>query len=116
MCKPGITWSFVTSGSFSVRYLPQGFICDVAGSAIFPKEVYIFPLTALCNTKIAADILQMLNPTINMQAGNVAGIPVKTDIFADKDVQQVTQQCIALSQTDWNAYETSWDFKKHPLI
>lgn len=116
MCKPGITWSFVTSGSFSVRYLPQGFICDVAGSAIFPGMERILALTALCNTKIATAVLQMLNPTINMQAGNVAGIPVKTEILSEPKISHVAQQCIALSQTDWDSYETSWDFKRHPLI
>lgn len=116
MCKPGITWSFVTSGSFSVRYLPQGFICDVAGSAIFPNIDIIFVLLALCNTKIAAAVLQMLNPTINMQAGNVAGIPVKTEIFDNQKISQVSEQCIALSKTDWDSYETSWDFQRHPLL
>ena len=116
MCKPGITWSFVTSGSFSVRYLPQGFICDVAGSAIFPNIDIIFVLLALCNTKIAAAVLQMLNPTINMQAGNVAGIPVKTEIFDNQKISQVSEQCIALSKTDWDSYENSWDFQRHPLL
>ena len=116
MCKPGITWSFVTSGSFSVRYLPQGFICDVAGSAIFPNIDIIFVLLALCNTKIAAAVLQMLNPTINMQAGNVAGIPVKTEIFDNQKISQVSEQCIALSKTDWDSYENSWDFQRHPLV
>ena len=116
MCKPGITWSFVTSGSFSVRYLPQGFICDVAGSAIFPNIDIIFVLLALCNTKIASAVLQMINPTINMQAGNVAGIPVKTEIFDNQKISQVSEQCIALSKADWDSYETSWDFKWHPLV
>ena len=116
MCKPGITWSFVTSGTFAVRYLPEGFICDVAGSAIFPEEKNIYELTALCNTKFAMYILQMLNPTINMQAGNVASIPVLQAVIANKPIEDETKKCIELSKMDWNYYETSWDFKRNPLV
>lgn len=116
MCKPGVTWSFVTSGSFSVRYLPDGFICDVAGSAIFPNTDDILGLTALCNSKIATVVLQLLNPTINMQASNIASIPVKESILKNEQIEHTAHQCISLSQKDWNSFETSWDFTTHPLV
>ena len=116
MCKPGVTWSFVTSGSFSVRYLPEGFICDVAGSAIFPAEKDILELTALCNSKIAAVVLQILNPTINMQAGNVASIPVHPSVINNIKIESLTNKCISLARDDWDSFETSWDFQRHPLL
>lgn len=116
MCKAGITWSFVTTASFAVRFLPQGFICDVAGSAIFPDVNYLIPLTALCNSKIVATILNIINPTINMQAGNVASIPVDTSIVERSVIIELTKQNISISKNDWDSFETSWDFKKHPLI
>lgn len=116
MCKPGVTWSFITSGSFSVRYLPKGFICDVAGSAIFPSEKYILPLLALCNSKFAGKVLSVLNPTMNMQAGNVASIPVNKKVVDNVAINKNTMDCISLEQEEWDAFETSWDFKKHPLV
>lgn len=116
MCKPGVTWSFITSGSFSVRYLPKGFICDVAGSAIFPSEKYILPLLALCNSKFAGKVLSVLNPTMNMQAGNVASIPVNKKVVDNVAINKNTMDCISLEQEEWDAFEISWDFKKHPLV
>lgn len=116
MCKPGITWSFITSGSFAVRYLPPGFICDVAGSAIFPSDEKIYVLTALCNSSISGAVLRILNPTINMQAGNVASIPVDKKIFDNKGIKTLSEDCILLSKSDWDSFETSWDFQRHPLI
>lgn len=116
LCKPGVTWSFVTSGPFSVRYLPAGFICDVAGSAIFPEKKDILELTALCNSKIALTLLKLLNPTINMQAGNVANIPVHSLVINNKEIEDLAISCISLSREDWNSFEKSWEFKEHPII
>lgn len=116
MFKQGITWSFVTSGTFAVRYLPEGFICDVAGSAIFPNEENIYGLMALCNTKFTINVLNVLNPTINMQAGNVASIPVLPAVMHNITIENKVDECIALSKLDWDSYETSWDFKKNPLV
>jgi len=116
MCKPGVTWSFVTSGSFSVRYLPKGFICDVAGSAIFPDSENIITLTALCNSSYASYILGILNPTINMQAGNVASIPVNPGVLKNLDIDSLAEKSISISRTDWDSFETSWDFADHPIV
>ena len=116
MCCAGVTWSFITSGTFSVRYLPKGFICDVAGSAIFPNEKLLIPFTALCNSAFAGAILALVNPTINMQASNVASIPTSQEVLNNQIVSQFAKDCISLSRTDWDSYETSWDFKRHPLV
>lgn len=116
MCKTGVTWSFITSGTFSVRYLPDGFICDVAGSAIFPEDKDIFQMVALCNSKFASKVLSMLNPTLNMQASNVASIPVAKAIIGNGQIKEKTQENISISKDDWDSFETSWNFKRHPLI
>ena len=63
--KEGITWSVVTSGRFSVRYLPVGFICDYAGCAVFPNSMDIPYLLGLVNVKLVAGILSTMNPTLN---------------------------------------------------
>ena len=114
--KEGITWSIITSGMFSMRYLPKGFICDYAGCAIFPSQEVNFYLLGLFNTKMVELILKMINPTINCQPGNVGSIPL---IISSKDknrIDMIVNHSIEYSKQDWNSYETSWDFQRHPLL
>lgn len=116
MCKAGITWTFISSSNFAVRFLPTGFICDVAGSAIFPDDKYMNAICAFLNSSVVYHILKILNPTINFQAGNIASLPVEKKIFENKGLAEITGNNIELSKEDWDSFETSWDFKKHPLI
>lgn len=60
-------------------------------------------------------VLEVIAPTINYQCGDIANIPVIQDGDTDK-ICEVTQENISISKTDWDSYETSWDFKKNPLI
>ena len=114
--KEGITWSIVTASTFSMRFLPQGFICDNAGCAIFPSAKYSSYMLALFNTKYADRVLNILNPTINYQPGNIGSVPL---IFSEEkapDIDVMVNHNKELSKIDWDAFETSWDFKIHPLI
>jgi hypothetical protein len=114
--KEGITWSIVTASTFSMRFLPQGFICDYAGCAIFPSAKYSSYMLALFNTKYADRVLNILNPTINYQPGNIGSVPL---IFSEEkapDIDVMVNHNKELSKIDWDAFETSWDFKIHPLI
>ena len=114
MCKSGITWTFISSSKFATRFLPNGFICDVAGSAIYPDEKHVYYLLGFLNTEICFQILMLMNPTLNFQAGNVAGLPI---IVNDLDIiTGIVQANISCSCRDWNSFETSWDFKRHPLV
>jgi type II restriction/modification system DNA methylase subunit YeeA len=116
--KQSITWSFISSSKFGVRYSPPGAIFDVAGSSVFIEDDKIMYLTAyLCST-LTFNFLNLLNPTLNFQVGNVAALPV---IFPnDQDVKvkidSLTFECITISKTDWDSFETSWDFQRHPLL
>lgn len=114
MCKQGVTWTFVSSSAFSVRFLPTGFICDVAGSAVFPNDDLILYITGLLNSKYVNYTLSVINPTINYQAGNIAAIPII--IKKEKTINYIVNDNVVLSKKDWDFYETSWDFKKSPLI
>ena len=114
--KEGITWSIITSGMFSMRYLPKGFICDYAGCAIFPNHEINSYLLGLFNTKMVELVLKMINPTINCQPGNVGSVPF---VFSPSDknkVDMTVQHLIEYSKLDWDSYETSWDFKRNPLV
>lgn len=110
-----ISWSLVTSGGFSVRYYPRSFMFNVAGISCFPKTNLNYIL-ALLNTKIASVITQILNPTMNMNVGDVAKIPVLIIDKKQKSIEELVQCSINNSLNDWNSFETSWDFKKHPMI
>ena len=114
--KEGITWSIITSGMFSMRYLPKGFICDYAGCAIFPSHEINPYLLGLFNTKMVEFILKMINPTINCQPGNVGSVPLVISSTDRNRVDMVVQHSIECSKQDWDAYENSWDFKRNPLI
>ena len=112
--KKGISWSLVTTAGFAVRYYDESFTFNVAGITCFPEETELYYLLGLLNTKVVEAITKMLNPTINMNVGDVARIPV---IVSNKnDVIKLAQENIDLSKKDWDSFETSWDFKKHPLI
>ncbi|MBO6179941.1 MAG: BREX-1 system adenine-specific DNA-methyltransferase PglX [Selenomonadaceae bacterium] len=114
--KEGITWSIVTSGIFSMRYLPEGFICDYAGCAVFPSHKINAYLLGLFNTKYVEMILKTTNPTINCQPGNINNVPYIFDTKKEKWINSIVKQNIALSKADWDSRETSWDFEGHPLV
>ena len=107
------TWGLVSSSDFSVRYSPIGAIFDTGGSSVFCKSNLKYVI-GLLNSKISKECLKAQNPTLNYQPGNVAGVPV---IFRDVDnIDSDVERCIDLSKTDWDSFETSWDFETHPFI
>lgn len=114
MCKPGISWSDIATTRFGCRLLPTGFICDVKGSSMFPDESIRYYLLAFLNSKIAIMFLQMLNPTTTFQVGNISTLPLVVGDVAE--VTKLTQENIGYSKADWDSFEVSWDFKRHPLI
>lgn len=112
--KPAITWSDVTSGSFSGRYAEQGFMFDIKGSSGFPKPEWLLYILALLNSKVAQMFIKILNPTVTTQVGDITRIPViKKNV---EMVKKVSEKCICNAKYDWDSFETSWDFKCHPLI
>ena len=112
-CHEGLTWSFISSSKFGVRYLPTGCFFDVAGSTVFSRIDNKYTLGFLSSC-VCFDILRILNPTLNYQAGNIKSLPI---IFSrENEVDSLVDSNINLSKYDWDSYETSWDFKKHPLV
>lgn len=104
----GITWSDVSSSKFASRFMSNGFMFDVKGSSVFPKENLEYILGFL-NSKMVNSLLQLLNPTISFQIGNIGALPVLfvKNVFIDN----IVKKNIVLSKTDWDSRETSWDFK-----
>lgn len=110
-----ISWSLISSSNIAFRYKPNGFIFDVAGMSCFASHELLLYLLGLNNTLVVRKLLSTLAPTINFQAGDIANIPVIQDGDTDK-IYEVTQENIFISKTDWDSYETSWDFKRNPLV
>lgn len=111
---PGLTWSTLTSGKFSIRRFDSGYIFDNGGCCIFElgdKKNYI---CALLNSKVFAYIFGQLNPTLNFQSGEVAKFPIV--LKRSKTVDKLTDECTDISKSEYDSFETSRDFKRHPLI
>ena len=108
-----ITWSKVTAGGLSMRYVPTGGAFDVAGCSIFCK-VHLMYLLAFTNTKVMQYFMNVLSQTLNYEVGTVKSIPIK---WQDIDnVEETAKENMELSKDDLDSFETSWDFKRHPLI
>lgn len=114
--RQSITWSFVSSSNFGVRYSPIGAIFDVGGSSVFPSEASKYYLTGFLCSKLSFEYMKIQNPTMNFQVGNVATLPVIEDKGAKPSIDKLVEECISLSRSDWDSFETSWDFIRHPLI
>ena len=113
--KKAISWSLVTSGKPAFR-LKKSNLSDIAGPALFTSDRLFHWILAFCNSIIAYKMLNMVNPTINYQGGNVGQLPIlKADMYVNT-VDKLTQWCVDNAKQDWDSYETSWDFKRNPLV
>lgn len=112
----GITWSKITSGTFCVRYMPDGFIMESAACAIMPEHKDLGYLIGLMNSKVAQSVLKIKNPTINMQTGDIVAIPIIENEEYHKRIDFIAMSCVDISRNDWDAFETSWNFTSHPLV
>jgi type II restriction/modification system DNA methylase subunit YeeA len=113
--KEGVTWTFVSSGNFGVRFAPSGSIFDVAGSSAFPPDGYAEKLTGALASKVSSEFLSLINPTLNFQVGNIASLPIDQSHMDSID-STVQSKAIDLAKADWDAFETSWDFTTLPLL
>lgn len=111
--KEGITWNRITSKGVTLRYLPSGCIFDQAGDSMFAKgESNLYIALGYLNTYVAKSFFEMLSPTINLTAGTIKKIPFKNG----NPNTELVKKNIAISRQDWDAHETSWDFKENELV
>ncbi len=109
--RRGITYSYLTGGTFCARLSPGGFIFDVAGSSLFPKDVSL--VLAVLNSSFALYALKLINPTVNFQVGDVARLPVPNRV-SDRS-RDLVDRAIALAKVDSEEEETTYDFIAPPL-
>ena len=115
--KRAITWSLTNSSYFGARIRPVGSIFDVNGMSMFVSDnhKYNYLLGLMCS-KISSTFMRINNPTLASQVGDVSKIPVIYDEKTNIEVSSIVQSCIKSTKTDWDSYETSWDFQRHPLV
>lgn len=107
----GLTWTKITS-EFALRYFPHNMILTDSSVYVFPKNIE--HILGFLNSKVAPQIVTLLNPTLNFVASTIGSIPVIPG--GDNSVDEIVNNNIHLSKIDWDSYETSWDFKRHPLV
>ncbi len=113
--KPLVTWSRISSGNPAFRYKDHGYLSDMAGFSMYCSREKLKPILAFCNSNVARFYLSFLSPTLNFMVGQVTSMPL---IIQDKEgpITNAAESALSISKKDWDAFETSWDFQKHPLI
>ncbi len=109
----GLTWTEVTTKDFACRYLPSTILFGNGGPVCFNNKDVFYNL-ALFNSKVMTKIMRIIAPTLNCGPDQVRALPVK--YVKDEKILNLSKECVAKSKEDWDSFETSWDFKKHPLI
>ncbi|MBN3791439.1 BREX-1 system adenine-specific DNA-methyltransferase PglX [Burkholderia sp. Ac-20353] len=115
--KEGLTWSDVATGDFSCRHTKAGFIFDIKGTSAFPSKEAVGMIACMLNSKLGSYILNLLNPTMSYQSGDIRRIPITKKLYENSDwFSQKFNELTSISYDDWNSHEESWGFKKSPLI
>lgn len=115
--REGITWSSLTGGLFGGRYLDEKNTFSDIGPLIVLNDVSEMPVVlAYVNSKVFQEILDICCTGLHYQNGVIGKLPCIDSSKAPNQVIGMTENCIQISRADWDSFETSWDFQKHPLL
>ena len=112
--QQGATWSAISSGSISVRYSPKGFLFDSKGSMGFSKD--LLSVIGLINSNASMAFLKYISPTLDFKPGHIIQIPFIRGTETIEAINNIAEQNISISKSDWDAHETSWDFQRNELL
>ena len=113
--KSGSTWSTIASGKPSFRYFDRSWLFETKGSVCFPEqESNNYTIMGYLNSPLVTAFLQTLAPTLDYHEGPLGRIPYVN--IQEPSIENTVKDNIAISQKDWDAHETSWDFKKNDLL
>lgn len=112
-----ITWTDITSSGTHFRLRPIGSLYDIKGMSCFPDSTMENAILSFSNSSVAAKMLGILAPTMNNQVGDIGKLPI-LEIQSDdlSRINSMVANLVKLSQADWDSQETSWDFKRNPLL
>ena len=114
--REGLTWSAISSSDLSMRFSPAGAISETKGAMAFAESRTVaMECLALTNTSLVNSVMGILSPTLDYHEGPMGNLPVT---LPDESfgVEDLSTNCISLSRADWDSLETSWDFKRNPLL
>ena len=113
----GIAWSRISSTNFGVRVCLSNLIFDTNAPMFFPdNEEWLLYIASFMCSKIAGQVLGILNPTLTFQVVDVGNLPVILDSGKKKCVEKLASDNFEIAKTEWDSFETSWDFLHHPLL
>lgn len=113
--QEGITWTELSTGSYAARYSEKGFLFDSSGAKAFTDDKkYLESSLGFLNSKVSQFYFDLVAPTLHYKPGDVDKLPLVFE--PTSDINEFVEESIELSKEDWDAFETSWNFKKHPLV
>lgn len=110
----GINWPYIGINKFSAKFTPYDVVNNKAANSIHFRGAIDYCLFAYLNSVVFNVLLNMINPTVNYPVANIGNAPYKR--MKDDYVAEKAKECIRLARNDWDAFETSWDFQRHPLL
>lgn len=112
-----LCWSLITSGDISFRALnTDEYVMGDAGPACYPNPEMYWYLLGLLNSSAIQLLSKAINPTLNWSAGVVGSFPVVSSRESSDGVKSLVVKQVVESEADWDSFETSWDFKRNPLV
>lgn len=116
--RKGVTWSLVsTNPTFGARLLPESQTFNkAAATVLFHDEKYVLYVLALLNSSVVNYLSKIINPTLNNNIKDILAMPFIYNIEKAPRILEFVNENIEKSQNDWNSDETSWDFKRSPLV
>ena len=115
--RSGLTWSDVATGDYSCRHTTKGFLFDIKGTSAFPSREDVGVVATLLNSKVGSYILNILNPTMSYQSGDIRRVPVLENVRKDQCLlRKQFEEMVEISTDDWNENEYSFGFCRSPLL
>ena len=115
LCRT-VCWSMISSEKPSFRLFPEGGLVEHASSGFFDTRVSLMSIVALCNSSVATSMLDLISPTLNYEVSKIGSLPLADGVDSDVSVESLANQAVDIAEWDWDSFETSWNFKRHPLV
>ena len=113
--KPCVSWSKISSGRLAFRYKPAGSIFNEVAPAFFSDKSSSFKFEAFLNSSVCAEVAKAVSPTLDFQVGQVASYPVLHEVLESSQTPAIVESLTVSSCNDWDSFEISYGFKRHPL-
>lgn len=112
-----ITWSLITSSKLSFRAIIDNYhVMGDAGPIACADDNKLFYILGVLNSKFIEEVASIVAPTLNCSNGVAGTFPIIVDEINKPTIDNIVQENIELSKIDWDSFETSWDFERHPLV